>query len=258
MNNTVIKNMLNNMGNVGQTFMELLDYDDAKFQAFYKSYKPELLTALNSPKYKESLRQELQLVPIEDIESEKKGIEMTIEDIKKDTELSEDKKDFLITILDKSALQIYYLVTNPAKRVQIKIMKTHENAVIPKYANVGDAGMDIYAIEETTIEPKTTVIIPTGLRMAIPIGYEIQIRPRSGMSCKTKIRVANSIGTIDSGYRGDIGIIFDNIGDTPYTINVGDRIAQMVLNEVPVAEFQLVDELDETSRGNGGFGSTGK
>lgn len=258
MNNTVVKDILNNMGEAGQTFMELLDYDDMKFSAFYKSYKSELVTILSSPKYRESLRQELQLVPIEDLQSEKEGIEMAISEIRKDDELSEDKKDFLITILDKSALQIYDLVSNPAKRVPIKIMKTHNNAIIPKYANIGDAGMDIYAIEETTIEPKTTVIIPTGLRMAIPIGYEIQIRPRSGMSSKTKIRVANSIGTIDSGYRGDIGIIFDNIGDTPYKINIGDRIAQMVLNEVPVAEFQLVDELDETSRGNGGFGSTGK
>lgn len=258
MNNIVIKNMLDNMGEAGQTFMKLLEYDDTQFSTFYKSYKPELIETLDSPKYKESLRQELQLMPIKDIQSEKEGIEFAISEIKKDNELSEDKKDFLITILNKSALQIYDLVNNPAKRVSIEIMKTHENAIIPKYANIGDAGMDIYAIEKMTIEPNTTVIIPTGLRMAIPIGYEIQIRPRSGMSSKTKIRIANSIGTIDSGYRGDIGIIFDNIGNTPYTINIGDRIAQMVLNEVPVAEFQLVEKLDNTSRGNGGFGSTGK
>lgn len=256
--NIYAKQLIDGMGDAGASFMKILKMDDKEFNEFYKSYKSELINILNSTQYKESLRREIQLLPQIDIQSEKKGLNIAINEINKDKELSESKKDFLITILEQSAVQMEKFITNPAKRVSINIMKIHENAIIPTYANVGDAGMDIYAIEDLTIEPHTTVIVPTGLKMAIPIGYEMQIRPRSGMSCKTKLRISNSIGTIDSGFRGEIGVIFDNIGDTPYTIHVGDRIAQMVLNEVPIAEFTVVEQLDDTSRGNGGFGSTGK
>ena len=143
--------------------------------------------------------------------------------------------------------------------VKVQVKKLKEEATIPFYAKEGDAGFDLRACikESVTIKPGETKIIPTGLAMAIPFGYEVQVRPRSGMSAKTKIRIGNSPGTIDSGYRGEIGVIVDNIGDTDYTINHEDRIAQGVLNKVPTADFELVEELSETDRGTGGFGSTG-
>lgn len=165
------------------------------------------------------------------------------------------------------------------KMINIPIKKLHADAVIPFYARQGDAGMDLVSVADVTILPGETAIIPTGLAMGIPPGYEIQIRPRSGMSAKTKLRIANSPGTIDSNYRGEIGIICDNIAEefvqaemkfdggmltvedeqpqNVIHIKKGDRIAQAVLAEVPTAVFEEVDDLDETNRGADGYGSSG-
>lgn len=130
----------------------------------------------------------------------------------------------------------------------------------PEYAKPGDAGMDIRANEACKIYPGETQLVKTGIHVGLPEGYEIQVRPRSGQSLKTKIRVANSPGTIDHGYTGEICIICDNIGSDPYEVKEGDRIAQIILKEVPSISWQKVNneaELGETSRGSGGFGSTG-
>ena len=142
-------------------------------------------------------------------------------------------------------------------RIPISVVKLHEDAVIPTYGTSGAAGFDFYSVSDVTVEAGQTAIIKTGLAMAICEGFEIQVRPRSGMSAKTKIRVANSPGTIDSDYRGEIGIIVDNTGTEAYEIHVGDRIAQGVLSIVPQASFVSVNSLDETERGAGGYGSTG-
>ena len=142
--------------------------------------------------------------------------------------------------------------------VKVKIKKIHEDAVIPKYQKKGDAGFDLYAVENRIIHTNETKVVKTGLKMAIPDGYEVQIRPRSGLSLKTGLRVANSPGTIDSGYRGEVGVIMHNANKYKEEIVYkGDRIAQGVLKKVPVAEFMEVDELDDTERGEGGFGHTG-
>ena len=142
--------------------------------------------------------------------------------------------------------------------MRVKIKKIHEDAVIPKYQKEGDAGFDLYAVEDVMIHASQTKVIKTGLKMAIPDGYEIQIRPRSGLSLKTGLRVANSPGTIDSGYRGEVGVIMHNINDYDEEfICKRDRIAQGVLKKVPIAEFEEVEELDDTERGEGGFGHTG-
>lgn len=142
--------------------------------------------------------------------------------------------------------------------MKIKIKKIHEDAVIPKYQKEGDAGFDLYAVEDAIIHASQTKVIKTGLKMAIPDGYEIQIRPRSGLSLNTGLRVANSPGTIDSGYRGEVGVIMHNVNDYDEEIICkGDRIAQGVLKKVPIAEFEEVEELDDTERGEGGFGHTG-
>lgn len=141
--------------------------------------------------------------------------------------------------------------------ITVKVINNSKNP-LPAYQTAGSAGCDIYSNETLTIEPGQTVIVKTGLKMAVPIGYEVQVRPRSGLSYKTKLRVANSPGTIDSDYRGEVGVILDNIGDTSITFFTGERIAQFVLKEVPQIEWEEVESLDETDRGEGGFGSTNK
>ena len=117
---------------------------------------------------------------------------------------------------------------------------------------------DIFAAEEIIIKPNETQMVRTGIQVAIPVGYEIQIRPRSGLSFKTGLRIANTPGTIDSDYRGEVGVIMTNIGKTDETIKVGDKIAQMVISPVPMIKWVETDVLSETERGEGGFGSTDK
>ena len=129
---------------------------------------------------------------------------------------------------------------------------------LPSYAHLGDAGMDVRSRIDTVIRPGETQVIPIGIKVAIPVGYEIQMRPRSGMSSKTKIRISNSPGTIDENYRDEIGVIVDNIGEYDHHILRGDRIAQIVLNEVPKMEFTLVDSVANIGENRGGgFGSSG-
>lgn len=131
---------------------------------------------------------------------------------------------------------------------------------LPEYSKSGDAGKDVRASEGFTLHPGDTRIINTGLYVAIPEGYEIQVRPRSGLSVNTKLRVANSPGTIDSNFRGELCVIMDNIGGDSCIIRKGDRIGQLVLAVVPVWDWNLVGSpelLGDTNRGINGFGSTG-
>jgi dUTP pyrophosphatase len=178
-------------------------------------------------------------------------------------------------------------------KVDVKIKRLSDGAVIPVYARPGDAGFDLVATEDVIVEPGMTVIVPTGIAVAVPEGFELQVRPRSGVSAKTFLRVSNAPGTVDSGYRGEVGVLIDNTApDTynpfqgalnqvraewvinlkqekepapegravrplSYIIKKGDRIAQGVIAPVFQATFEEVIELDDTERGSGGFGSTG-
>ena len=145
------------------------------------------------------------------------------------------------------------------ENVEVFVELCREDVQIPQYAREGDAGMDIRAAETVVIAPKKTVLIPTGLKVAIPDGYEIQVRPRSGLSLKTPLRVANSPGTIDAGYRDEVCIIMQNTSDdSEFTIEKGDRVAQFVLQKVPKICFTHVESVKDigADRG-GGFGSTG-
>lgn len=132
---------------------------------------------------------------------------------------------------------------------------------LPAYAQVGDSGMDIRANKTITIRPKETVLIPTGIHVGLPEGYEIQVRPRSGLSLKTKMRIANSVGTVDEGYTGEICVIAENThGSVDFTASCGERIAQIVLQQVPKISWVVVaskEDLGNTDRGADGFGSTG-
>ena len=142
--------------------------------------------------------------------------------------------------------------------IKIKSLnKGHQEA--PAYATPQSAGMDLRAnIEEPiTINPMERVLIGTGLYIALPIGYEAQVRPRSGLALKHGITVLNTPGTIDADYRGEIKVLLVNLSKDPFTVNVGERIAQMVIARHEQGEFIVVDELDETERGEGGYGHTG-
>lgn len=143
--------------------------------------------------------------------------------------------------------------------VQIKIVNTSANP-LPQYATKGSSGMDIKASLDTplTLQPLQRTLIPTGLFVEIPIGYEIQIRPRSGLAIKQGITCLNTPGTVDSDYRGEIKIILINLSSEEQVINPGDRIAQMIIQKVERAEFEQVEILNETERAAGGFGHTGK
>jgi len=134
-----------------------------------------------------------------------------------------------------------------------------EGLDLPAYATPGAAGMDLLAAvaEPVTIAPGARALIPTGLRVALPAGHELQVRPRSGLALKNGILLANSPGTIDEDYRGEIGIIVLNAGDVPFTVERGMRIAQAVLAPVTRAAWAEAETLPETARGAGGFGSTG-
>ena len=141
----------------------------------------------------------------------------------------------------------------------LKIKKINSKAIIPQFMTKHSAGMDIYACIDyrVTVKPMERVLISTGIAVSIPEGYELQIRPRSGLAIKHGITLLNTPGTIDADYRGEIKIILINLSNEDFTINHGDRIAQMVLNKVENFEIKLVENLDETDRGTGGFGSTG-
>jgi dUTP pyrophosphatase len=142
---------------------------------------------------------------------------------------------------------------------KILIKRLSNNIPLPKYETEGSSGMDLTANVNKVIEiqPGKSEIIPTGLALSIPKNYEIQIRPRSGLAAKNQISVLNTPGTIDEDYRGEIKVILINLGEKKFKIEKGLRIAQMVLCPVIKAELEEVDELDETKRGSGGFGSTG-
>lgn len=133
------------------------------------------------------------------------------------------------------------------------------NQPLPEYATPQSAGMDLRADIESPVElkPMSRVLIPTGLHIALPEGYEAQIRPRSGLAIKKGITCLNTPGTIDADYRGDVGVILINLSTEVFTVNPGDRIAQMVIKEVEKASFIVVETLDDTERGEGSYGSTG-
>jgi dUTP pyrophosphatase len=190
-----------------------------------------------------------------------------------------DKFSVLCTLKELNAKQ---LREDEIMRLNVKIKRLNEAAVIPKYAREGDAGFDLIATEDVIIEPGATTLVPTGLAFELPPGYEMQIRPRSGVTLKTKLRV--QLGTVDSGYRGEIGVIVDNISDDgydysewaidiagnsiglstveefiggTYVIQKGDRIAQAVIAPFETAHFVDSDKLEESMRGGQGFGSSG-
>lgn len=143
------------------------------------------------------------------------------------------------------------------KTIEIKLKALHPCAVIPEYQTAGSAGFDLCSVVEMVIKPKEWALVKTGIALEIPSGFEVQIRPRSGLALKHGISVLNSPGTIDSDYRGEIGVVLINHSKQEFKIEIGDRIAQGVVAEVIQGDFALSQELSQTLRNDGGFGSSG-
>lgn len=149
------------------------------------------------------------------------------------------------------------------EKINVSVCTMYPDVEIPKYQTSGSAGCDVKAYfvnsKTITVRSRETVLIPTGLKFSVPDGYEMQIRPRSGLSLKTKLRIANSPGTLDCDYRGELMVILENTSNSEdIKIDHGDRIAQLIFAPVVQAQFNICAELDNTERGSGGFGSTGK
>ena len=260
-------------------FESLMALDDESFEQL----KPQVLEL-----FAETLREPESIAEFRTLaitqgytpETAQADFQMAIDAINEIDFLSETKKDFLKEIYTMASNQLSSIVGNLNSVVRIPC-EMAENMSVPVYAHATDAGMDIYSPAEYTIAPGETVIIPTGIKVAIPEGYALLIQPRSGQSAKTKLRIANTPGLIDSGYRDEIGVIvenieppfkdidyeFDSTGEIhiksilhgeAYTIAPGQRFAQMRLVQVPKAEFVQVESVGEIGEDRGGgFGSTG-
>jgi len=139
----------------------------------------------------------------------------------------------------------------------LRFKRIHPDAVLPSYAHPSDAGMDVRSVADLMIAPGARALVPTGLVMLLPPQYEAQVRPRSGLALKSGVTVLNTPGTIDSGYRGEVGVILMNLGTEDFQVKKGDKIAQIVIAPVKQPEIVETDSIDETDRGVGGFGSTG-
>jgi len=140
----------------------------------------------------------------------------------------------------------------------VNILRVDKDLPLPNYAHEGDAGVDLCSAEDYILKPAETKLISSGIKIEIPKGYEAQIRPRSGIALKNSVTVLNTPGTIDHQYRGIVGIILINHGKNDFPIKKRDRIAQLIFNKIESVDFKEVEELSETKRGDGGFGSTGK
>ena len=261
----------------------LLGLPDEVFDIISNAALLEIERAMNNTQDKMLLAQSLEMqgTRIEDVLDSYNQIINTI-----DSQLPnvpQKRKDFLkqyISIIMNGLLETQKISN---RIVQIPIELCREGAKIPTYATLGDAGLDVYALEDYDIAPGETKLIPTGIKVALPIGHEFQVRPRSGQSLKTKLRVANSPGTIDCGFRGEICVIVENIepkiadidyefsenGEIKiksilhgksYHISKGSKFAQLVLNIIPSASFFQVESVGvfESERKEGGFGSSDK
>lgn len=266
-----------------ETFASILALPDEEFKTLSGIILDELNKSLNNPNDRLLLAQSFnaQGITSDEVIANFKEIATQIDSIGDDI-LPQAKRDFVKQIVGLMVNAIAETEGISKRIIQIPIELCHSNAKIPVYAKPGDAGMDIYALEDFEVAPGERKIIKTGLKVAIPRGYELQVRPRSGTSVKTALRVANTPGTIDSGYRDEIGVIIENIEPkvkdigydfddngniiiksilhgSVFNVGKGERFAQLVLNEVPSAAFYPVESVAQIGKNRGGgFGSTGK
>lgn len=184
-----------------------------------------------------------------------------LETLDNQQDLSSGKKEVLNFIYNKIYTAYESIVEKTQSSLPKVLYELTTGTKIPTYAHEGDVGADIYCPSTITIPAHSWgTIVPAGFKMVLPRGWEAQVRPRSGMSAKTPIRIANAPGTIEYTYRGEVGVIVDNIGNEDYTINEGDRFAQLVFHRVDCLDSEEIDSVDDypTDRGEGGFGSSGR
>lgn len=293
-NETGIKNVMNlaevlSKDGIGsfEDIAAIMALDDKEFEIMSELVLSATEKELSNSNNKILLKKEMETYGLsqEELLNEYGNLMMALDTLK--GELKEDRVDFLKRYIGIMTNAFTEDMPVGKKIIEIPI-ELEEGLEIPKYTHIGDAGIDIRALEDYEILPGETKLVKTGIKIAIPQGYEIQVRPRSGLSLKTKMRVANSPGTIDSNYRGEVGIIIDNIEPpikdityepvlnedgtikelnvtsilhgAPCHIQKGDRIAQLVLAEVPLAHFYQVENIGvfDSERGEDGFGSSGK
>lgn len=263
-----------------KTIGAILNLEEEEFMILHPIILQNFQQSLNNPNDKLVLVQTLNASgnTAEEVVESFSDVLKVIDEI---PDLSIPKKDFLKAIFGSITNAINETEGIAKRMVQIPVEVCHEDAKIPTYANVSDSGMDVYALEDYTINPGETKLIPTGLKFALPPGYEIQVRPKSGRALKTKLRVANTPGTVDAGYRDEVKVIIENVEapikditydfdengkiqissilhGSPYTIGKGEKFCQLVLMEVPKAALYQVETVSNIGddRG-GGFGSSG-
>ena len=267
------------MEDVFEAVAVLLAADDEKFELMAPAVLDSYLRSLNTTNARLMVAQAINATGrrAEDIQENFMQLCNEIDNL---TELSAPKRDFLKQLIGGINTAISETEGVSKRYIQVPFVKCHPNAKMPEYAHAGDSGMDVYALDDYVIHPGETKLIPTGIKMAVPNGYEIQVRAKSGRALKTKMRIANAIGTCDASYRGEIQVIMENIEppikDITYdfdengrpiitsilrgsdmTIGKGEKFAQLVLMEVPKAVLFQVENLDDTERADGGFGSSG-
>lgn len=257
-----LKQVKDTDANLMGDFIKILETPNGEFKLIAPFYKEHITSIYRSKQFQENMLNEIQLYGgnTASVESELEDLNELIEALVTDETLSDEKKDVVLTMKNEISSVFRNLVESGRISIDVKVLKAHPDAIIPYYANPTDAGCDVSAVEEVKIEPGETKIVNTGLIFAIPAGYEIQVRPRSGLSYKTGLRVANAPGTIDADYRGVVGVIMTNTGDIPYVIEKGMRIAQLVIAptlKIRWSEAEKLEDLGSTNRGEGGFGSTG-
>lgn len=259
-----------------QTMLALLAMPDEQFDIMAPGVLEAFERSVNNPNDRIALVQALNATgyTADDLIESLDEINQSLDNV----DLPVMKKDFLKQLIGTLFNSVNETEGIAKRYISIPIELCNENAKIPQYANVGDSGVDVYALQDITIHPGETVLVPTGLKVALPPGYELQVRPKSGRALKTKLRVANTPGTIDSGYRDEVKIIIENVEPpirdikidddgkvtsilygSDYFIGKGEKFCQLVLSEVPKIAFYRVDsikEVDEVDRG-GGFGSSG-
>ena len=273
-----------------EAISKLISMPDDEFMVIAPNIMQSFQQSLNNPSDKIALAQSFNASGIK-ADDFVQSLEQVSEEIDK-LSVSVQKRDFLKGMLTSIANSVNETEGIAKRYIEIPIELCHPDAKIPQYAHITDSGLDVFALEDITIHPGETLLVPTGIKIALPPGYEIQVRPKSGRALKTKLRIANTPGTIDAGYRDEIKVIVENIdppiraihprttvlnagekyesvrpepivaGDIEfgqdYTIGKGEKFAQLVLMEVPKASFYQVSKVQEIGEDRGGgFGSTG-
>ena len=257
----------------------LLSMSEEQFAIIAPVFLAELEKSFNNINDKLTMVQAMNLAGVKAEDARKEYLAICEQiDTQMANDLSAQKRDFLKRMLGMSYNAVNEAEGIAKRHILIPLEYCRPDAKMPTYAHLTDAGMDIYLTEDVTIHPGETKLIPTGLKVALPLGYELQVRPKSGRSLKSKLRISNTPGTIDAGYRDEIGIIVDNIDQvikggeldeagrltgilwgSDITLSKGEKIAQLVLSEVPKAVFYEVESVStiENDGRKGGFGSTG-